>query len=136
MVVAVEGMFCWYWLADLCADEGIHFLLGHALYMSAIHGGKSKNDRLDSEKIAMLVRGGMFPQAYVYPKAYRDTRDLLRRRMHLMRKRSELLSHIKNTNSQYNLPKFDKAISYKRNRQDLAEHFPRLSESRNAEKSQ
>ena len=49
--------------------------------------------------------------------------------MHLVRKRSELLSHIKNTNSQYNLPKFNKAISYRRNRQDLAEHFSSLDKS-------
>jgi hypothetical protein len=33
-------MFTWYWLADLCADEGIDFVLGHALYMRAIHGGR------------------------------------------------------------------------------------------------
>jgi transposase len=129
LIVAVECMFCWYWLADLCAEEGIHFLLGHALYMTAIHGGKSKNDRLDSEKIAMLARGGMFPQAYVYPKAYRATRDLLRRRMHMTRKRAELLSHIKNTNAQYNLPKFDKAISYRKNRSEMEEHFSSMDDS-------
>ena len=34
--------FTWYWLADLCAHEGIPFVLGHALYMKAIHGGKAK----------------------------------------------------------------------------------------------
>ena len=39
LVVAVECMFTWYWLADLCAAEGIAFVLGHALYMKAIHGG-------------------------------------------------------------------------------------------------
>src|SRR5205809_3751781 len=43
LVVAVECLFCWYWLADLCAREQIAFVLGHALYMKAIHGGKSKN---------------------------------------------------------------------------------------------
>jgi hypothetical protein len=32
-------MFTWYWLADLCEREGISFVLGHALYMQAIHGG-------------------------------------------------------------------------------------------------
>lgn len=41
LVVAAECMFCWYWLADLCAAEGIEFVLGHALYMRAIHGGKA-----------------------------------------------------------------------------------------------
>ncbi len=40
LVVAVECIFTWYWLADLCARENIHFVLGHALYMKAIHGGK------------------------------------------------------------------------------------------------
>ena len=129
LVVAVECMFCWYWLADLCETEGIRFVLGHALYMKAISGAKTKNDRRDAERIAMLVRSGMFPQAYVYPKSYRATRDLLRRRMHLMQKRSELLSHIKNTKHQYNLPDFEKSISYKRNRVTLSNHFAHLDDS-------
>src|SRR5215468_7501597 len=116
IVVAVACIFTWYWLADLCAREGIPFVLGHALYMKAIHGGKAKNDKIDSHKIAVLLRGGMLPQAYVYPAAMRATRDLLRRRMHLMRKRAELLAHIQNTNNQYNLPEIGKKIAYKGNR--------------------
>jgi hypothetical protein len=39
LVVAAECMFTWYWLADLCEREDIRFVLGHALYMKAIHGG-------------------------------------------------------------------------------------------------
>ena len=58
LVVGCECMFAWYWLADLCEDETIPFTLGHALYMKAIHGGKSKNDRMDASKIAALLRGG------------------------------------------------------------------------------
>ena len=81
IVVAVECIFTWYWLADLCAQEGIPFVLGHALYMKAIHGGTAKNDKIDAHKIAVLRRGGMLPQAYVYPADMRATRDLLRRRM-------------------------------------------------------
>ena len=122
-VVAVECMFTWYWLADLCADEGIPFVLGHALYMKAIHGGKAKNDKIDAHKIAVLLRGGMPPQAYVYPAKMRATRDLLRRRMHLARKRAELLAHVQNTNSQYNLPAIGKKIAYKANRDGVAERF-------------
>jgi len=79
LVVAVECIFTWYWLADLCARENIAFVLGHALYMKAIHGGKAKNDKIDSLKIASLLRGGMIPMAYVYPREMRATRDLLRR---------------------------------------------------------
>ena len=36
--------------------------------MKAIHGGKAKNDKIDSEKIARLLKGGRFPCAYVYPR--------------------------------------------------------------------
>jgi len=123
IVVAVECLFTWYWLADLCADEEIPFVLGHALSMKAIHGGKAKNDKIDSQKIAVLLRGGMLPQAYVYPAEMRATRDLLRRRMHLAHKRGELLAHVQNTNSQYNLPALGKNIAYKANRDGVAERF-------------
>ena len=124
LVVAVECIFTWYWLADLCAQEQIPFVLGHALYMKAIHGGKAKHDTIDSQKIAVLLRGGMLPQAYVYPAEMRATRDLLRRRMHLTRKRAEMLAHIQNTNSQYNLPEIGKKLAYKANRAGVAERFP------------
>lgn len=123
LVVGVECMFTWYWLADLCAKEGIPFVLGHALYMKAIHGGKTKNDKIDSEKIAMLLRGGMLPQAYAYPKDMRATRDLLRRRMYLMHHRAEALAHIVNTASQYNLPPLTKKLTYAANREGIAELF-------------
>ena len=63
VVVGVEGMFTWDWVADLWSKEGIAFALGHALYMKAIHGGKAKNDKSDAQQIAVLLRGGLFPQA-------------------------------------------------------------------------
>jgi transposase len=119
LAVACECMFAWYWLADLCHEEGIPFVLGHALYMKAIHGGKAKNDDIDAEKIARLFRGGNLPVAYVYPKAMRATRDLLRRRTFFVRKRAELLAHLVNTNSQYNLPPLAKKLCYAANRQEL-----------------
>src|ERR671923_1816666 len=92
--------------------------------MKAIHGGKAKNDKSDAYKIAVLLRGGMLPQAYVYPAAMRATRDLLRRRMSLMRKRAELLTHVQQTNHQYHLPEIGKKIAYKANRDGVAERFP------------
>jgi transposase len=123
VVVSVECIFTWYWVADLCAAEKIPFVLGHALYMKAIHGSKTKNDRIDSKKIAKLLRAGMIPMAYVYPKAMRSTRDLLRRRMHFVRERADLLTHIQQTNYQYNLPKIGKTLKYKSNREGVAERF-------------
>jgi len=123
VVVAVECMFTWYWIADLCAKEALPFVLGHALYMKAIHGGKAKNDKIDSHKIAVLLKGGMIPQAYTYPQKMRATRDLLRRRNHLMRKRAELYAHIQNTRSQYNLADSFGRIAKPQNREGIAERF-------------
>jgi hypothetical protein len=119
LVVACECLFCWYWLADLCQAENIAFVLGHALYMKAIHGGKAADDKIDSSKSAHLLRGGNLPMAYVYPKGLRETRDLLRRRLYLVHKRAEVVSHTVNTNTQYNLPPFGKKLIYARNRQAL-----------------
>jgi transposase len=119
LVVGCECMFAWYWLADLCQLHQINFVLGHALYLKAIHGGKSKNDKLDADKLSALLRGGNFPTAYVYPKGLRETRDLLRRRTQFVRQRALLVAHIQNTNSQYNLPVFGKKLVYAANREEL-----------------
>jgi transposase len=124
LVVCVECIFTWYWLADLCTAEAIPLVLGHALYMKAIYGGKAKNDKIDAQKIAVWLRGGMRPQAYVYPAAMRATRDLLRRRLHLTRKRAELLTHVQQTNWQYNLPELGQKIASKANRHGGAARFP------------
>ena len=123
LVVSCECLFAWYWLADLCQAEGIPFVLGHALYMKAIHGGKTKSDKIDSEKIARLLRGGMLAQAYVYPKEMRGTRDLLRRRMLLVRQRGQAIAHVTNTFTQYNLAAPQKKLSYHANRVGVAERF-------------
>ena len=123
IVVGVECIFTWYWIADICAEEEIPFVLGHALYMKAIHGGKAKNDRIDSGKIAAMLRGGMFPMAYAYPAKMRATRDLLRRRNYLVRRRADLLSHIQNTNSQYNQSRFTFHIIHKCRREEVLSHF-------------
>src|SRR5262245_66309399 len=74
LVVCVECLFTWYWLADLGARAGIAFVLGHALYRKAIHGGTANNDKIDAQKIALLLRGGMLPQADVDPAGLVATR--------------------------------------------------------------
>jgi transposase len=126
VVVCVECLFAWYWVADLCHEHQIPFVLGHALYMKAIHGGKTKDDDLDADKIGRLLRGGNIPTAYVYPKGMRETRDLRRRRHYLIHKRAELVAHIQITNAQYNLPPFTKKLIYAKNRAELevAARFP------------
>ena len=63
LVVAVECLFTWYGLAALGAHEDLPLVLGHARSMKAMHGGKAKNDTIDSPKIAPLLRGGRLPKA-------------------------------------------------------------------------
>jgi transposase len=91
--------------------------------MKAIHGGNATHDTIDAQKIAVLLRCGMLPQASVYPAEMRATRALLRRRIPLARKRGELLAHVQNTNSQYTLPAIGTKIAYKANRDGIAERF-------------
>lgn len=69
------------------------------------------NDQQDAHTIARLLRGGTLPQAYVYPKEKRATRDLLRRRTHFVRKRAELLTHVQNTAWQYRLASFGRRLA-------------------------
>lgn len=134
LVIGVECMFAWYWVADWCLTNAIAFVLGHALYLKAIHGGKAKNDRIDATKLARLLRGGNFPTAYAYPQGMRETRDLLRRRTYLVHKRAELLTHLQILNAQYNLTPFPKKLCYAANREEMriAERFRDASVQKNA----
>ena len=92
--------------------------------MKAIHGGKATHETIDAPQIAVWRRGGRLPQASVSPADMRATRDLLRRRMPLMRKRAELLAHIQKTNSPSNFPDIGKKLAYQANRDGVAERFP------------
>ena len=87
--------------------------------MKAIHGAKAKNDRIDSHKIAVLLKGGALPMSHVYPATMRATRDLLRRRLHFVRQRGHLLAHVQNTYHQYNRESPGKRIAYPANRDGL-----------------
>jgi hypothetical protein len=124
LVVAVAGIFTWYGLADLCADHNMPLVLGHALSLQAIHGGKANNDQIDSHQMAARLRGARLPQASVSPAAMRATRDLLRRRMHRMRQRAALFSPVHTTTSQDNLPESGKTIASKATRAGVAARLP------------
>jgi transposase len=103
IAVSVESTFNWYWLADGCKKERIPFYLGHALYMKAVHGGKNKNDSLDSKHITDLLRSNLFPLAYTYPEEMRAVRDLLRRRRYYVDLRSEAYRYIQLVYMQHGL---------------------------------
>jgi len=104
LTVCCECMFGWYWLSDACQKAGLTFVLAHALYLKAIHGGKNKNDRIDSEKLAHLLRTNLIPPAYVYPARLRPLRALWRQRLCYVWRRSELLARIQSQQLAHNRP--------------------------------
>lgn len=125
VAVGVESTFNWYWLADGCVDADIPFYLGHALYMKAIHGGKKKNDRLDAQTIADLMRSNFFPKAYAYPQTMRATRDLLRRRHRFVALRGEAYTHIQCTFAQQGmLDPLHETVRKKTTRRELCDRLP------------
>jgi len=130
ITIAVECTGTWYWLADLCADHEIAFALGHVSYMRAIHGAKAKNDRIDSEKIARLVQAGLLPKAYAYPRGLRATRDLLRRRLRLVRIRAGMANHVRALDSQDNLHIVGQSLKSKSGRAALPAQFAQEDVSR------
>lgn len=104
LTVCCECMFGWYWMADACQQANLTFVLAHALYLRCIHGGKNKNDRIDSEKIAHLLRSNLIPPAYAYPAEKRPLRALLRQRLTYVWRRSELLCRIQSHQLAHNRP--------------------------------
>jgi len=94
LTVVSECTFNWYWLADACFEQNIEFVLAHALYVKHIHGGKNKNDRIDSEKLAHLLRANLIPPSYIYPSERRPVRALLRQRMSYVWERATLKTHL------------------------------------------
>lgn len=131
--VGVESMHSYYWLADGCIEHRIPFYLGHAYYMKAIHGGKKKNDKIDSKKIADLMRSNHLPIGYVYPKEMRSTRDLLRRRIRFMKIRAEAYAHIQTIFRQHSMNITPNDVKDKINRRELINRFSDSSIQSNIE---
>ncbi len=118
LTVACESTFNWYWLADSCRENGIFFVLGHALYMKAIHGTKTKNDKIDSKKIAHLLRSNLLPEAHCCSPEKRAIRDLLRRRIYLVRQRAQFLGHMSSSVQVYGQPPLTQKEKYKSGRKE------------------
>lgn len=90
LTVGCESTLNWFFLCDFCDHLRIPFVLGHSLYMRSISQAKVKNDKVDSQRLADLLRTNLFPESYVCPHEYRYARDLLRKRGNLVRKRTDL----------------------------------------------
>jgi transposase len=94
--VAVESTFNWYWLVDGLLDAGYPVHLANPAAMKEYKGLKHKDDKKSALWLANLLRLKILPEGYIYPKEERPVRDLLRKRLHLVRHRTSHILSIKN----------------------------------------
>ncbi len=84
----VESTYNWYWLVDGLQEAGFMMHLAHPSAMPQYAGLKYTNDLSDARRLAQLLRLGILPTGYIYPKEERAVRDLLRRRLLLVRQKT------------------------------------------------
>lgn len=89
--VVVESTFNWYWLVDLLMDAGYRVNLANPSAIKRYEGLKHSDDNHDAFWLAHLLRLGILPEGYIYPKEERAIRDLLRKRGHLVKLRTSLI---------------------------------------------
>jgi transposase len=91
--IVVESTYNWYWLVDGLMDQGYTVHLANPNAIQTYDGLKHTDDKWDSFWLAHLLRLGILPEGYIYPKQQRSVRDLLRRRLMFVRQRtSQILS--------------------------------------------
>lgn len=86
--VVVESTFNWYWLVDGLQEEGYRVHLANPSAIRQYEGIKHTDDKWDAFWLAQLLLLGILPEGYIYPRAERSTRDLLRRRLLFVRQRT------------------------------------------------
>jgi transposase len=94
--IVVESTFNWYWMVDLLTDEGYQVHLANPSKIQQYSGLKYSDDKHDAFWLAEMLRLGILPEGYIYPKEERPIRDLLRKRGHLVRLRTSLIVSLKN----------------------------------------
>ena len=86
--ITVESTYNWYWLVDGLMDQGYPVKLANPVKIQQYNGIKHTNDMTDAEFLAELLRLDILPTGYICPKVTRHLRDLLRKRLLLVRQRT------------------------------------------------
>lgn len=92
--IVVESTFNWYWLVDLLMENNYKVHLANPAAIQQYKGKKHSDDKDDAFWLAHLLRLGILPEGYIYPKEDRPVRDLLRKRGHLVRLRTSLINSL------------------------------------------
>jgi len=94
--IVVESTYNWYWLVDGLIDNEYKLHLANPSAIKQYEGLKHSDDITDAFHLANLLRLGILPEGYIYPKHERPVRDLLRKRMHLVRQRTAQILSFQN----------------------------------------
>src|SRR3989337_2470307 len=94
--IVVESTYNWYWLVDGLMEQGHKVHLANTAAIQQYEGLKYTDDNSDARWLAHILRLGVLPQGYIYPKPERGVRDLLRKRSQLVRQRTTNLLSIQN----------------------------------------
>ena len=120
--IAVESTYNWYWLVDGLKEAGFNVRVANPAAVDQYDGIKDVGDRTEATFLAELLRLGILPEGYIYPKEERYARDLLRRRMLLVRHRTAMILSLQGTFSRQT----GRTFSWKAMSQLDAEAFPDL----------
>ncbi len=100
--IVVESTYNWYWLVDILMEEGYKVHLANTTKIQKYSGLKYADDQHDAFWLAEMLRLGILPEGYIYPKEDRPIRDLLRKRSHFVRLRTSLILSLQNILSRNN----------------------------------
>jgi len=121
--IAVESTYNWYWLVDGLIDNGYKLHLANPSAIKQYEGLKHSDDITDAFHLANLLRLGILPEGYIYPKHERPVRDLLRKRIHLVHQRTALILSFQNLVSRNLGINMHVSSVNKLNEEDLEELF-------------
>src|SRR5215470_12210621 len=95
--IAVESTYNWYWLVDGLMEQGYRVLLANPAGNEQYKGLKYTDDRDDSRWLTRMMKLEILATGYIYPKAERPIRDVLRKRMRLVQHRTAHIVSVLNT---------------------------------------
>jgi len=121
--IVVESTYNWYWLVDGLIDNGYKLHLANPSAIKQYEGLKHSDDITDAFHLANLLRLGILPEGYIYPKQERPLRDLLRKRIHLVHHRTALILSFQNLVARNLGSKMHVSTISKLNEEDLEELF-------------
>jgi transposase len=119
----VESTYNWYWLVDGLIDAGYKVHLANPSAIKQYEGLKHSDDITDAFHLANLLRLGILPEGYIYPKEERPVRDLLRKRLHLVRQRTAQILSFQNLAARNLGKQMNVQTIYKINEEDLENLF-------------